>query len=381
MRWWPLTLRGIAVLAVAIGAFIVARQWDLIAPFILAVAFGISLVVCAASLWLPRAKLAARRSVSDEATSIDSAVIVRLSMNGGRLPGAGLRWRDTSPRSLIGVSEGTLDVSTPSVLETYQITGTKRGLFHVGPLRVVATDALGLTRRTFVAPETTALAVGPCIVTLQPLANDRLIANDAMLNTSSRVGEGVDNPIARPYVPGDEVRRVHWRATAHRGELMVRQAEQETTPSAIVVLDTAGWSADSSGFETALSVAASIAFRLVHDGFAVAMWDASGTPLTRDLLEPHDLAEMLGALASIEPREANSETPPFAHLHGSFFGPILWVGSRMPPQPPATRLPVALVVGTPAQSDAWRAVTIAESAPPHAISAAWAQAIGARRGD
>ena len=33
------------------------------------------------------------------------------------------------------------------------------------------------------------------------------------------------------------MRRIHWRATAHRDELMVRQEEQESTPEATVVLD------------------------------------------------------------------------------------------------------------------------------------------------
>ena len=39
------------------------------------------------------------------------------------------------------------------------------------------------------------------------------------------------------YLPGDAMKRLHWKATAHRGQLMVRQEEQQINPRAGVFLD------------------------------------------------------------------------------------------------------------------------------------------------
>ena len=43
--------------------------------------------------------------------------------------------------------------------------------------------------------------------------------------------------IARSYLPGDAMKRLNWKATAHRGELMVRQEERQVNPRAAVYLD------------------------------------------------------------------------------------------------------------------------------------------------
>ncbi len=42
---------------------------------------------------------------------------------------------------------------------------------------------------------------------------------------------------ARPYVPGDSRRLVHWRATAHAGRLMVRELEQPSAGPVAVTVD------------------------------------------------------------------------------------------------------------------------------------------------
>jgi uncharacterized protein (DUF58 family) len=58
-------------------------------------------------------------------------------------------------------------------------------------------------------------------------------AGETSEGTPAEVG---DPRGARPYRPGDNRRHVHWRATAHTGELMVREAEGAAAePSKVVV--------------------------------------------------------------------------------------------------------------------------------------------------
>ena len=94
--------------------------------------------------------------------------------------------------------------------------------------------------------------------------------------------------MVRDWHTGDSVRRIHWRSTAHRGDLMVRREEQAWNPSVVIVLDSrahhhAGTGPNAS-FEWAVNSVASIAARLKTDGYVTHVCDSSG-PLTGDLLE------------------------------------------------------------------------------------------------
>jgi uncharacterized protein (DUF58 family) len=91
---------------------------------------------------------------------------------------------------------------------------------------------------------------------------------------------GQDDALVREYRQGDDVRRIHWRSTAHWGELMVRREEQAWDPSASIILDSrssahAGRAMNNS-LEWAISAAASIALHFLDDGFSVEIYEADG---------------------------------------------------------------------------------------------------------
>lgn len=163
---------------------------------------------------------------------------------------------------------------------SYPITGHQRGRFTVGPLLVRSTDTFGLVKfdRQFTA--TSEVMVTPRIHTLATMNN---IVGGGSTGESRPQKLGVigdDDVLVREYRQGDDVRRVHWRSTARRGELMVRREEQAWDPAVTLVLDSrasahAGVGRDSS-FEYAVSAAASIALHFVEDGFAVELFDADG---------------------------------------------------------------------------------------------------------
>lgn len=54
---------------------------------------------------------------------------------------------------------------------------------------------------------------------------------------SRATGVGVEVSAVRPFVPGDRLRRVNWRATARTGELTVTTTESERSVDVVVVID------------------------------------------------------------------------------------------------------------------------------------------------
>ncbi|MGL4555578.1 MAG: DUF58 domain-containing protein [Gemmataceae bacterium] len=61
----------------------------------------------------------------------------------------------------------------------------------------------------------------------------------------------------RPYRPGDSLRWIHWRTSARRGQLMVKEFEDVPGEDLVLVFDPVG--PDGEAFERAVTLAATIA--------------------------------------------------------------------------------------------------------------------------
>lgn len=111
-----------------------------------------------------------------------------------------------------------------------------RGVFRPELLRLLIPDPLGLS---YVVPRCT-LRTDTLRVT--PRARD-LDFSDLLRGEGSgspsqslrwrRTGERVD---VRPYVPGDDIGRIHWKVYAHTGELFFRIPEEQPPPAQAVHL-------------------------------------------------------------------------------------------------------------------------------------------------
>jgi uncharacterized protein (DUF58 family) len=78
----------------------------------------------------------------------------------------------------------------------------------------------------------------------------------------------------REFRPGDDPRDIHWRASARRGRLFLRESEDESSRTVAIVLEDLvegdGEAADTA-FEGAVSMAASLAVQLLRRGFHVGL--------------------------------------------------------------------------------------------------------------
>ena len=121
----------------------------------------------------------------------------------------------------------------------YRLHGGRRGRFALGPVRLRLVDPFGLVLRTAAGSDTAALLVTPRV---RPLSGSGALAgaggNGGEGSRRSIAVHGEDDVSTREYRYGDDLRLVHWRATARTGELMVRLEERPWRAAATLFLDT-----------------------------------------------------------------------------------------------------------------------------------------------
>ena len=146
-----------------------------------------------------------------------------------------------------------------TVKATYRLPTERRGILRVGPLGIEVTDPFGLASATVRGAPVTELTVWPAIDEISALPHtigDDPHGGDDHPNALTAAGE--DFYALRAYVVGDDLRHVHWRSTARRDELMVRQDEMPWQGRATILLDTRADAHTDATFERAVSAAASI---------------------------------------------------------------------------------------------------------------------------
>jgi uncharacterized protein (DUF58 family) len=146
-----------------------------------------------------------------------------------------------------------------AAVASYRLPTDRRGILEVGPLGVVVTDPFGLTEATIEAAHRVEVTVFPKVEDILPVpftAGQDPMAGTLRPHALGRVGE--DFYALRPYVVGDDLRRIHWPSTARHDELLVRQQEQPWQGRTTVMLDVRRATYDAPAFEVAVSAAASI---------------------------------------------------------------------------------------------------------------------------
>ncbi len=273
-----LTRRGRLFLAAGLVASVVAvgvGQRDLLRVGILLLALPVvSLLVALRS----RVRLAAARVVNPPRTPVGTPARVHLRLqNLARIPTGVLLVEDTLPIALGTRPRFVLDHVWSRFRRevSYDIRADLRGRYPIGPLTVRLTDPFGLVELRRAFSETATVIITPKVHSLPSVRLLGEWSGSGESRPRSVASAGEEDATVRAYRDGDDMRRVHWRATAHHGELMVRREEQPWQSRASLLLDTrsrahAGQDPDSS-LEYAVSAAASIGVHLADRGYAVRL--------------------------------------------------------------------------------------------------------------
>jgi uncharacterized protein (DUF58 family) len=134
----------------------------------------------------------------------------------------------------------------------------RRGRHEVGPLTLRRVDALGLGRSELTLGETATLWVYPRTHPVRVVAGGLPLHHHDGTATETSPRGSIDIREVRAYVPGDEIRHLHWKATARTGQLMIRDYADPHQPRFTVLLDDRREIPTSAEFEEAVEFAASL---------------------------------------------------------------------------------------------------------------------------
>ena len=192
-------------------------------------------------------------------------------------------------------------------IHRYPITARRRGMYQLAPVVTTALDTFALFHAKGQQGAGNEVVVYPRRVPLQAHGLHGP-SFDGVVKRRRPVPSGTDFRGTREYLPGDDLRRVHWKSTARRGKPIVVEFEEPATLDMVIVLDLApeviyGTPGDDT-FESMITLAASLAEHELEHGNAVALvmvpQETDPVRLTR---ERHDLLQFFERLALCTPED------------------------------------------------------------------------------
>lgn len=296
-----LTRQGWLTAGGGLGLVVAGRLLGSFEIFLLGAAVGALVLVAAVRTGLARLDLRVSRHVQPPRVHAGSPARVELRLrNDGRRSTPVLRLRD----AVSGTRGANLLVSPlhPEAVgrAAYLLPTAQRGILGVGPLEISVGDPFGLTSAGLEAVGRSELIVYPRIDPIMPLPVAAGHDPQATARHPNALGRAGDDFYAlRPYQVGDDLRRVHWPATAHHDELMIRQHELPWQERTTVLLDVRSHAHQRESFELAVSAAASVLNANFARGDQVRLTTTAGSDSGYEGGRPH-LESILLHLATIQ---------------------------------------------------------------------------------
>lgn len=156
----------------------------------------------------------------------------------------------------------------------YELSTTRRGVIVTGPLTVRRFDPFGLVTADRRFGGTATISVRPRRHPLRMLPSGR--QRDLEGPTRERSEGSASFHQLRPYVPGDDLRRIHWRSTARVGAPVVKHMVDTTQPEVVAVLDNRVTAIGADDFEHAVEIVASVLHAADAEGYPTALLFADG---------------------------------------------------------------------------------------------------------
>jgi uncharacterized protein (DUF58 family) len=192
-----------------------------------------------------------------------------------------------------------------TVFETVEVQFARRGIHTENGFVLRSRFPFGFAERTVSVTLRREVLVYPCLDP-QPWFESVIGRLQGELEEHAR-GRGYDFYRIRPYEVGESARHVDWKATAHTGQLQVREFAREQEPMVEVFLDLCVPDENRSWFEQAVDCCAFVCWHMSVRGARVRLRTQEF-----DLAAPTegDIYTILKYLALVEPKSARRVVGP-----------------------------------------------------------------------
>lgn len=170
--------------------------------------------------------------------SIGRDNVVSLSIEAGKLP-ADVQIYDAYPLSF-GVSIMPLEAKLSSNSKQdliYTVHPTSRGEYQWREIQVRQLSPWRLAWHDWKIPQDQTVAVYPDLIGLRSLSIRLTLQSSGSIRRARKLGIGTEFAELRDYGIGDDPRLIDWKATARRGQPLVRVLEPEQEQTLIILLD------------------------------------------------------------------------------------------------------------------------------------------------
>jgi len=180
----------------------------------------------------------------------------------------------------------------------------RRGVFTLGPLEIDTSDPFHIFSVHIRYPYHESFTVYPTVSALPRIELPRGVSGGASRAHYPTYHLTTDAASVRPYIPGDALNRIHWRSTAHRGDIHVKEFDLEPSGDLWIILDLQHavqlGKGQQSTEEYAVTLAASLAHRVLQENRAVGLvaFDTSRT-MVRPVRGQSQLWHILRTLADV----------------------------------------------------------------------------------
>jgi len=299
-----MTTRGRRLLLLAAGLYLVS--WGFGTAVMFPVAIGLSIAPLVALIWvkaLDRPMLLRRRTGHLELTegqSVDVGLEVRPD-TGGPIPGRAVMLDRLGSR----VIETELGRRGRVLRGRYEIANAPRGRYRMDGAELLIADPFGLAEARIPLDRADQMLVYPRVYELEGLFTDGGTPGGDRGRSMLHRTAGYDLHSIREHQVGESLRRVHWRSTARRRRLMVKELQDTPRDEACVLLDgeaaaLTGAAPDSS-FDMQVRAAASLLRRMSDAGQRSSLViHAAQRSRYRLGFGSGDWAAVLGELAAVE---------------------------------------------------------------------------------
>jgi uncharacterized protein (DUF58 family) len=181
-----------------------------------------------------------KRSMLDRAFVGQKIPVTVEISNHSRVPLPWIVLEERVPLDLRDISDYRIALSAggrSTTTHTYTVIAKRRGYFTLGPLSLRSGDLFGFAEANWEEVAPRFVTVYPLIFPLGRLGLPSRIPIGGRTSTQRLYEDPARLAGVRAYVAGDSQRRIHWKASAHANELLVKKYQPAIGLNCMIALD------------------------------------------------------------------------------------------------------------------------------------------------